>query len=54
MFNTSAVISIARDNIFILWNLGECGRLGLDNVCEDGRLNQQHPGKESHLSHLIY
>lgn len=41
MFNASTVISITRDNIFILifWNLDECGRLGLDNVFGDGRLN---------------
>lgn len=43
MFNASTVISITRDNVFILilLNLDECGRLGLDNVYGDGdgRLN---------------
>lgn len=41
MFNAFTVISITHDNIFILilWNLDECDRLGLGNVCGDGRLN---------------
>lgn len=41
MFNSSTVIFITRDNIFILilWNLDECGRLGLGNVYGDVRLS---------------
>lgn len=41
MFNASTVIFITRDNIFILilWNLDECGQLGLGNVYGDVRLS---------------